>query len=492
MKTQAKSALFPITATLLCMFAGHAAAQTIVPATKVALIGDIAPWNGATITGINTPFTDTDGKIGFTGTTTETGGTAKVFIFYDGGSVFTAEDALPDFTLTGRESTMGVGAGGKFVYSPSINGNDGIWSHAGYVVSDGDPAPGIPGKFIAFASRPIYLGENQFAFVGGTSDTPTSGTNGRVVYKGTFGPSGPPTLEVVHKTGDVVAGETLRFTTPGMSFNYDLSDNGEHVIHILGIESLSTRSVVLLNDGFIARPGELIPYSQYEEAYENFAGVGVNDAGRWIIFGDSSNLSETSSDGFLAFNGESILHENDTIDGIFLQTPASVRVASVNNNDQVGHIWAYTTPSGVIETLFIAEGADLSASRKIVSTGDQLDTNGDGIADYTVMDLTESTVVSPGMDLAEDGRIATQILVRAIGSTTNVEGVFAFCFENCGSVCPPCAADFDQDGGITGTDVEAFFIAFEAGADCADVDLDGGVTGSDVEAFFLVFEAGGC
>jgi len=58
--------------------------------------------------------------------------------------------------------------------------------------------------------------------------------------------------------------------------------------------------------------------------------------------------------------------------------------------------------------------------------------------------------------------------------------------------CPPCPADYDQDGGVTGSDVEAFFIDFESGAPCADVDLDGGVTGSDVEAFFIAFEAGGC
>lgn len=58
--------------------------------------------------------------------------------------------------------------------------------------------------------------------------------------------------------------------------------------------------------------------------------------------------------------------------------------------------------------------------------------------------------------------------------------------------CPTCPADYDQDGGVTGSDVEAFFIDFEAGEACADVDLDGGVTGSDVEAFFILFESGGC
>jgi hypothetical protein len=43
---------------------------------------------------------------------------------------------------------------------------------------------------------------------------------------------------------------------------------------------------------------------------------------------------------------------------------------------------------------------------------------------------------------------------------------------------------------VTAADVEAFFLAFEAGDPSADLDGDGGVTASDVEAFFLAFESG--
>jgi hypothetical protein len=55
-----------------------------------------------------------------------------------------------------------------------------------------------------------------------------------------------------------------------------------------------------------------------------------------------------------------------------------------------------------------------------------------------------------------------------------------------------CPADFNQDGGIDGADIEAFFLAWEAGESNADVNVDGGVDSSDVEAFFLVWSAGGC
>jgi len=70
--------------------------------------------------------------------------------------------------------------------------------------------------------------------------------------------------------------------------------------------------------------------------------------------------------------------------------------------------------------------------------------------------------------------------------------VFIFTTTPPGPVCAACAADYNQDGGITGDDVSAFFADFESSAPCADVNQDGGITGDDVGAFFGVFEAGGC
>ncbi|MBL9001892.1 MAG: hypothetical protein JNK25_12230 [Phycisphaerae bacterium] len=58
--------------------------------------------------------------------------------------------------------------------------------------------------------------------------------------------------------------------------------------------------------------------------------------------------------------------------------------------------------------------------------------------------------------------------------------------------CLECPADFNQDGGIDGGDVEGFFAAWEAGSCDADVNADGGVDGADVDFFFGAWEAGGC
>lgn len=61
-----------------------------------------------------------------------------------------------------------------------------------------------------------------------------------------------------------------------------------------------------------------------------------------------------------------------------------------------------------------------------------------------------------------------------------------------GSGCAACAADYDNNGGVDGGDLGAFFNDFEQGLGCADVDQNGGVDGGDLAFFFSVFEAGGC
>jgi len=54
----------------------------------------------------------------------------------------------------------------------------------------------------------------------------------------------------------------------------------------------------------------------------------------------------------------------------------------------------------------------------------------------------------------------------------------------------PCGGDYNQDGGIDGADVQAFFVDWEAGSAAADVNEDGGVDGADVSTFFEAWEAG--
>jgi hypothetical protein len=57
---------------------------------------------------------------------------------------------------------------------------------------------------------------------------------------------------------------------------------------------------------------------------------------------------------------------------------------------------------------------------------------------------------------------------------------------------PPCPADYNQDGGIDGSDVQAFFADWENALPPSDVNQDGGIDGTDVQYFFEVWSAGGC
>jgi glucose/arabinose dehydrogenase len=76
-------------------------------------------------------------------------------------------------------------------------------------------------------------------------------------------------------------------------------------------------------------------------------------------------------------------------------------------------------------------------------------------------------------------------IARGTSQDTNNNGIPDECE-------PPCYADFNQDGGIDGADVEAFYLAWEVGDPSADVNQDGGVDGQDVETFFIAWESGEC
>jgi hypothetical protein len=55
-----------------------------------------------------------------------------------------------------------------------------------------------------------------------------------------------------------------------------------------------------------------------------------------------------------------------------------------------------------------------------------------------------------------------------------------------------CMADYNEDGGVDGVDVAAFFDDWVLGSAGADANDDGGTDGADVEVFFAAWVAGGC
>jgi hypothetical protein len=119
---------------------------------------------------------------------------------------------------------------------------------------------------------------------------------------------------------------------------------------------------------------------------------------------------------------------------------------------------------------------------------------GIALANGTVpVGVATTTLTLQGVQPGDEGEfdfVVTTLCGSAISDRVQV-GVLDAGNDTCRR-CPACPADYDQDGGVTGSDIGAFFVDFEQGEACADVDLDGGVTGADIGAFFLAYEAGGC
>lgn len=94
---------------------------------------------------------------------------------------------------------------------------------------------------------------------------------------------------------------------------------------------------------------------------------------------------------------------------------------------------------------------------------------------------------TPSSRAFEDGLL----VYSDINKLPNGEPTFRFAYFPAPVVC---IADQNCDGGVDGSDIEAFFIKFDAGDPSADVNNDGGVDGADVQVFFEVWENGdlGC
>ncbi len=153
----------------------------------------------------------------------------------------------------------------------------------------------------------------------------------------------------------------------------------------------------------------------------------------------------------------------------------------INDLGQVVFVCQFReTPSSPLKFgLFSWDG---SSRRLLVKEGDQIElAPGQFKAIFRPVDLLRAA------RLTNDGRF--------VCSAQFYDLSYSFLSFDAFVTCPSpaiCAADYDQDGGVTGADMAAFFADFESGNACADVDQNGGVDGGDIGAFFVLYEAGGC
>lgn len=456
------------------------ASAVIRDAIKVIAVGDVVPGTGGlTATTINDPYTDGFGRPGFTG-----GVSGANFVWHDAGSIFLSTDAAPGNILTGAEGTMGVGNNGEFIYSPSIDGDDGVWTQAGYLLADNDAAPGFPGKFNNFNSRPGMTPSGVAYWVAGNSDTAAGSTNQRVFYS--VANPASPVFNIVINGGGTYAGLTL--TGVGIEFGYDVDDSAQNFIFTCtNTTGSATDRHILLHtsstDTVVAQEGMPVPGGFSGENFTTtFRIPTVNIHGDYAVAGDTT---ASATDEILMWNGVIALREGDTVDGVPLNgasgTGGTVIMVSANNCGYVAHMWDCGTASSDPERLFYGPGNDLKNSSKLVlSTGDQLDFDGDGICDGVVTDFNASASIAPGLDLAEDGLIYVNVDVQTCDAVTTTEMIIG--------VRAACPADFDKSGFVDTDDFDVFVGAFTAGD--ADIDCSGFTDTDDYDYYVKLFERG--
>jgi hypothetical protein len=415
---------------------------------------------GSTVSTLNAPFTDGNGKVGFTGNLTP----SNNFVWYDTGIVWLNSDGAPD-VLSGAEGTMGVSNTGDFVYSPSVNSNDAVWTANGLLLQETDAAPGFAGMFSSFNSRPIMLPDGTAYWMGGIAATQGGATANRVFYKATPGGG----ISAVFAGGDVIDGFTL--STGASNFAYWVSDNTAHHIHVVTTTDVAAANDFVLVDGSMAhREGD--PTGQGAN-WQVFTGLSINNSGNYVFGGDDSGAAAT--DAFIAYNGTILVREGDVVDGV-ATGGFSVRWVSINNDDRVVYLWG----SGTNEHLFEGDGATLgSSSLRILSTNENVDTDGDSVADATVTDFQASAAISPGLDYSDYPFIYVEVDLLDIATQITAEAIIKVPLP----VEAACPADTDDDGDVDVDDLLAVIRDWGPCAGCAgDIDGDGDVDVDDLLA----------
>src|SRR5690606_33398740 len=235
------------------------------------------------------PVVNGNGVVAFSGDLSD----GDPFLWYDTGIVWRNSDALPDHTLTGFEGSYGIGGAGEFAYSPSIDGNDGIWTDLGRLIADGDPAPGFPGQFISFGSRPTMVDDGTPYWVSGISSTPGGSTLFDVLYRAPRSGGGTP--EVFFAEGDLIGGTP----TDAIAFDYNVSDNGAFIIWQPSLNTGSTADDDLVAVGFTPIAQELTPTNTPAgDNWDNFDLVDITNDGWYAFSGDTDG--GTDIDEFIA------------------------------------------------------------------------------------------------------------------------------------------------------------------------------------------------
>ncbi len=379
----------------------------VVPGQPVVREGEQPPGAPAAIDTINAPFAEASGVVAFRGNLTN----GDAYLFRDTQVIWLNSDDPVD-TLTGGEAAMGTSPGGGFIYSPNWNGADSVYTDQGLLMVENTQAPGqAVGTNSTFHSRPAMTTSGQAWWVSGINASGGTATELRVLLRSptaTFADT-----VVVLQGGDMVGGFTLGDTN-GIDFDFLPSLDDQHLIAVLDMDT-----GVLTNDGFVYVDGALVareddPNGSGDD-WDNFDIVAINNSGNYAFTGDTNGAA--LADEFIAYNGQIVLREGDLVGGITLTSTASLRFMGLSNTGIMTHAWGY---SGGNETVFFScNPADLAnSSVALLTTDDELDTNGDGIGDGLFVTDFNASSTTAGRPIGDDGSIYLDVDITEGGVST--------------------------------------------------------------------------
>ncbi len=387
---------------LLVLFLSVPGLAAIVPGKIVLKTTD--PVAGSTVNGVNPPFTDATGRVGFMVNLAD----LRRAIWYDNGPIFLSSDALPDM-LVGGEFRMGIASGGKFVYSPIFNGLDSLYTHAGVFVTEQYPVPALVSRYFRTLQAPLMLNGGAVAWFSSLADTP----GGLPVQSAVFVASdvtNVSSIEIALMDGDIVDGFPLALT---LGTRFAMSDNGQHLIHNISLQGTpggtTDDGALWYNNSILAR--ESFPTGDGDN-WVQFINSAVNNHGDYLFTGRTN--AAATSDLVLVANGAIVAREGGVLDGITLGG-SQVRAIGINNHGRAAFLW----DSSLVTTLFVGDVNNLAFAKAVLSVGDEIDVDNDSIGDWIVTAFKASSGDAAGLDPGDDGAIYVEVdLVPSGGGAT--------------------------------------------------------------------------
>ena len=472
-------ALGSIVVALLVSLGGNAAAQP-VRVNVVVQISDVLTGDSSPVSHLYNPFTNGLGEIGFLGRLSN----GDQFVFVTDEILWVDSDEITLDLGYSDYYSMGFSNAGGWIYAPEADDTanlDGIYSHNGIMLAQGDAAPGYADATIQALFRPIMLPGGAAYFVANIDTDADTNPEERALYLSPT--AADDDLSIVMKSGDMVGGFALG--EYGIHILYDVSDDGAHVATIVDLDTgASNNNIGVSVDGtLVMQEGQATGGG---DNWGNFDLVAINNAGHYVVSGDTGG--DASADDFIAYDGVIAIREGDLVDGVTLATSASVNGLSINNDNQVAFYWY----NSAWEVLFFAcDGSNIAGTaRQLLAKGDFVDVDGDGFTDATVTDLHGSSSQGPALNLGSGNIVYVRVdLNYGAGDVEAIIGVPVTC---CGNGVTDEGEDCDDDGesATCNIDCTTSSCGDEVVNATANEDCDHGVETATCDADCTVVECG--